>query len=79
VAVQEAFLALFAVLASVGRLFGYRARYPQYSGSSEPLEREDRHPAVVSEAMKGGVVAACALVTCVVLLLIWRRSCSSGR
>src|SRR5215210_5550375 len=73
VAVQEAFLAFFAVLASVGRLFGYRARYPEYSGSEEPLEREDRRRAVVSEAMKGGVMAASALLTFVVLLLIWYR------
>jgi len=36
VAVQEAFLELFGVLASVGRLLGYRARYPQYSGPEEP-------------------------------------------
>lgn len=49
VAVQEALLALFAVLASVGRLLGYRARYPEYSGSEEPLQKEDRSPAVVSE------------------------------
>jgi quercetin dioxygenase-like cupin family protein len=73
VAVQEAFLAFFAVLASVGRLFGYRARYPEYSGSEEALEREDRRRAVVSEAMKGGVMAASALLTFVVLLLIWYR------
>jgi quercetin dioxygenase-like cupin family protein len=79
VAVQEAFLELFGVLASVGRLLGYRARYPQYSGSEEPLQREDRRPTVVSEAMKGGIVAASALVTFVVLMLIWRRSHSSGR
>ena len=31
--VQRPFLALFDVLASIGRLFGYKARYPQYSGS----------------------------------------------
>jgi hypothetical protein len=32
IGVQEAFLALFGVLASVGRLLGYKARYPEYSG-----------------------------------------------
>ncbi len=79
VAVQEAFLTLFAVLASVGRLLGYRARYPEYSGPEELPERGDRRPVAVSEVMKGGVVAASALVTFVVLLLIWRRSRSSGR
>ena len=79
VAVQEAFLAIFGVLASVGRLLGYKARYPQYSGPEEPQEREDRRPATVSEAMTGGVVAASALLIFVVLLLIRRRSRSSGR
>jgi quercetin dioxygenase-like cupin family protein len=79
VAVQEAFLALFAVLASVGRLLGYKARYPKYSGPEKPPEREDRRPAAVSKAMNGGVVAASALLTFVVLLLIWRRTRSSGR
>jgi quercetin dioxygenase-like cupin family protein len=78
IAVQEAFLALFSVLASVGRLLGYRARYEKYSGPEEPPQREDRRPAEVSKAMKGGVVAASALLTFVVLLLIWRRSRSSG-
>jgi quercetin dioxygenase-like cupin family protein len=79
VAVQEAFLALFGVLALVGRLLGYKARYPEYSGPEEPPERENRRPATVSEAMTGSVVAASALVTFVVLLLIRRRSRSSGR
>jgi hypothetical protein len=62
VAVQEAFLALFAVVASVGRLLGYKARYPEYSGPEEPPQREDRRLAALSEEMKGGVVAASALV-----------------
>ena len=79
VAVQEGFLALFAVLASVGRLLGYKARYPQYSGPEEPPHREDRRPAVVSEGMKGGVVAASVLLTIVGLVLIWQRRRSSGR
>ena len=66
VAVQEAFLALFAVLAFVGRMLGYKARYPEYSGPEEP-QREDRRPTVISEAPTGGVVAATALLTFVVL------------
>jgi quercetin dioxygenase-like cupin family protein len=77
--VQEAFLALFSVLASVGRMLGYKARYPEYSGPEEPPQREDRRQAVVPDAMKGGVVTASALVTFVVLMLIWWRSRSSGR
>jgi quercetin dioxygenase-like cupin family protein len=80
VAVQEAFLALFAVVASVGRLLGYKARCPEYSGPEEPLQREDRRQAAVSRAMKGSDVAASALLTfVVVLMVIWGRSRSSGR
>ena len=79
VAVQEAFLALFAVVASVGRLLGYKARYPEYSDPEEPPQREDRRKAAVIREMKGGVVAASALLTFGVLMLIWRRRRSSGR
>ena len=79
VAVQEAFLALFAVAASVGRLLGYKARYPKYSGPEEPPQREDRREAAVSKPMKRGALAAGVLLTIVVLLLIRRRSRSSER
>jgi len=79
IAVQEAFLELFAVLASVGRLLGYRASYPEYSGPEEPPQREDTRSATASEAIKVGVLAATALLTFAVLLLIRRRSRSSGR
>jgi quercetin dioxygenase-like cupin family protein len=79
VVVQEVFLALFAVVASVGRLLGYKARYPEYSGPEEPPQREDRREAAVPKPMKGGIVAAGALLTIGVLLLIRRRSRSSGR
>jgi quercetin dioxygenase-like cupin family protein len=79
VAVQEVFLELFGVVASVGRLLGYKARYLKYSGPEEPPQREDRRPATVSKEMKGGVVAASALLTFVVLLWIGWRSRSSGR
>ena len=79
IAAPEGFLALLALLASVGRLLGYRARYPEYSGPEEPPQREARRSATASEAMKGGALAAAALITFVVLLLIRRRSRLSGR
>jgi hypothetical protein len=79
IAVQDGFLALFALLASVGRLLGYRASYPEYSGPEEPPKREARRSATVSEAMKGGVVAATALLTFVALMLIRRRRRLSSR
>jgi hypothetical protein len=78
VAVQEVFLTLLGLLASVGRLLGYKARYPEYSGPEEPPQREYRRLATASEAMKGGALAATALITLVVLLLIRRRSRSSS-
>jgi quercetin dioxygenase-like cupin family protein len=79
VAVQEAFLALLAVVASVGRLLGYKARYPEYSGPEEPPHREDRREGAVSNPMRRGVLAAGVLLTIVVLMLIRRRRRSSGR
>jgi quercetin dioxygenase-like cupin family protein len=78
IAVQEAFLAVVGVVASVGRLLGYKARYPLYSGPEESSQRGDRPSAKVAGATKGGVVAASTLLTVVVLLLIWRRSRSSA-
>jgi quercetin dioxygenase-like cupin family protein len=79
VAVQEAFLALFAVVASVGRLLGYKARYPEYSGPEEPPQREDRREGAVSKPMRRGALAAGVLLTIVVLMLIRRRRRCSGR
>ena len=79
VAVQEVFLALLAVVASVGRLLGYKARYPEYSGPEEPPQREDRREGAVSKPMRRGVLAAGVLLTIVVLMLIRRRRRSSGR
>lgn len=78
VSVQDALFALFGVLASVGRMLGYKARYPEYSGPGEPPQKEDGRLSMVSEATKGGVVAA-ALLTLVVLILIRRRSRLSRR
>jgi hypothetical protein len=82
VAVQEAFLALFGVLASVGRLLGYKARYPEYSGPEEEApRREGGGPPSDSESTKGDVVVvvAIALLAFVVVVLLRRRRYSSGR
>jgi quercetin dioxygenase-like cupin family protein len=79
VAVQEAFSALVAVVASVGRLLGYKARYPEYSGPEEPPQREDRREGAVSKPMRRGVLAAWVLLTIVGLMLIRRRRHSSRR
>src|SRR5215208_702985 len=78
VAVQEGFLTLLALLASVGRLLGYKARYPEYSGPEQPPQREDGRSATVSKARKAGALAATALLTFAVLWLSRRRSRSSS-
>jgi quercetin dioxygenase-like cupin family protein len=73
VAVQEAFLALFGVLASVGRLLGYKARYPEYSGPQEALGVNNERTSMDSKASKGGVVVAAVLGIFLALFLIRRR------
>jgi hypothetical protein len=72
VAVQEAFLTLFGVLASVGRLLGYKARYPEYSGP-EALGVNNERASMDSKASKGAVVVAAVLGSFLVLFLIWWR------
>jgi quercetin dioxygenase-like cupin family protein len=81
VAVQEAFFALFGVLASVGRLLGYKARYPEYSGPEEAPRWDGGGQPSDRGATKGGVVvvAVALLLAYVVIVLIWRRRYSSGR
>jgi quercetin dioxygenase-like cupin family protein len=73
VAVQEAFLAIFGVLASVGRLLGYKARYPKYSGPEEALGVNNERTSMDSRASKGGVVVAAVLGIFLALFLIWWR------
>ncbi len=73
VAIQEAFLALFAVLASVGRLLGYKARYAEYSGLEDSLGVTSERTSTGSKASKGGVVVAAVLgVFLALLMLRWR-------
>jgi len=73
VAIQEAFLALFAVLASVGRLLGYKARYAEYSGPEDSLGVTSARTSTGSKASKGRVVVAAVLgVFLALLMLRWR-------
>jgi len=73
VAVQEAFLALFGVLASVGRLLGYKARYPEYSDPEESLGANSERTSTDSKASKSGAVVAAVLGVFLALwLLRWR-------
>jgi quercetin dioxygenase-like cupin family protein len=73
VAVQEAFLALFGVLASVGRLLGYKARYAEYSDPEESLGANSERTSTDSKASKSGAVVAAVLgVFLALYLLRWR-------
>jgi hypothetical protein len=73
--VQKVLFVPLVSLAFVGRLLGYKASYPEYSGSEPPLGIEDEHPSEASEAMVGIVVAGIiALLALVALLRRARRS-----
>lgn len=71
---------LFGLLASIGKLLGYKARYPEYSGPpEEPLGgREGERPSAVPGATTGGIVVVATVISVLVLLLV-RRRVHSGR
>jgi quercetin dioxygenase-like cupin family protein len=70
---------LFGMLAPIGKLLGYRARYPEYSGPEEPPAggREGEGPSAASGAMRWRIVVGA--VVAVVALLLLRRRVRSGR
>jgi hypothetical protein len=73
VAIQEAFLALFAMLASVGRLVAYKARYADYTGPEDSIGVNSERTSTGSKSSKGGVVVAAILgVFLALLMLRWR-------
>ncbi len=65
---------MFGALAPVGRLLGYKAHYPKYSGLEEPSSEEGAGPPSASEVVARAVaMAAPLMLTCLFLLLGWRR------
>jgi quercetin dioxygenase-like cupin family protein len=69
----------FGLLATIGSLLGYKARYPAYSGAEEPLAgREGERPSAASGAMRGGIVVG-SIVALIALLLLRRGVRSSRR
>ena len=71
---------LFGLLAPIGKLLGYKARYPEYSGEEEPLpraEREGEAPSAASGPMRRAVVVGAGLAVVGILLL--GRRLRSGR
>jgi hypothetical protein len=67
---EQALLVLFASLAPVGRLLGYKAGHPEYGGQDNARGRRSTPAKVV-----GGV--AVAAVICIVALFVLRRATAS--
>ena len=57
----------FGLLALVGKLLGYKARYPKYSGAEEPLAGRGERPLAASWAMRGHRSWIYRCVNCAVL------------
>ncbi len=67
----------FGLLAAIGKLLAYKARYAAYSGAEEPLaRREGERPSAAPWAKRGGIVVG-AIVTSIALFLL--RRVRSGR
>jgi quercetin dioxygenase-like cupin family protein len=76
--VQKVLLVPLASLAFVGRLLGYKASYPEYSGSELPLGIEGERPSEASEAMVVGIVVAGVIALLALVALLRRARRSSG-
>jgi quercetin dioxygenase-like cupin family protein len=76
--VRRTLFAPLRILAFVGRLLGYRARYPEYSGSEPPLGIEGERPSEASEAMVMGIVVAGVIALLALVALLRRARGSSG-
>jgi len=70
--IQKALMDTITLLAPVGRMLGYGARYPEYGGPAEPPGRAEVSPT-------RGVVVATVTAFLLVLFLLRRRSRSPTR
>lgn len=68
---------MFGVLAPVGRLLGYKAHYPKYSGSEPSSDREADPPSTTKVVARVVAMASTLLLICCFLLLGWRRRLST--
>ncbi len=69
----------FGLLATIGKLVGYKTRYPAYSGAEEPLAgREGERPSAASGAMREGIVVG-AIIALIGLFLLGRRGRTGRR
>lgn len=69
--------ALFAALAPVGRLLGYKDYYPKYSATEAPSGEEAAPPSTTSVLVRG-VALVVALLVSSLILLGWVRRLSKG-
>ena len=71
---------LWALLGTIGKLLGYKARYPEYSGPEPEGEEATRPHSGSGGRMEAVVVAALFLAVLALFLLArWQRRRSSGR
>ena len=69
---------MFGVLAPVGRLLGYKAHYPKYSGLEEPSSEGEAGPPSTTQVVARAVaMVAPLLLTCFFLVLGWKRRLSA--
>jgi quercetin dioxygenase-like cupin family protein len=78
VVIQKALVGAISLPAPLGRVLGYRAHYPEYSGPEEPAGSEDAPSSVPSGTRLAAVAAASLLVILFALLLVRRRRRSSS-
>jgi hypothetical protein len=69
---------MFGALAPVGRLLGYNAHYPKYSGW-EPSSDEDAGPPTTTKVVARALATAAPLLLTCFFLLRWRRRRLSAR
>ena len=69
--------ALFAALAPVGRLLGYKDHYPKYSAAEAPSVEGGAPPPTTSVVARG-VALVVALLVSFLILLGWARRLSKG-
>lgn len=69
---------IFGLLAPIGKLLGYKAYYPEYSGLEVPLERREDGGRSATPGAMAGVFVVAAVVAGLGLLLL-RRRVRSGR
>ncbi len=69
---------MFGVLAPVGRLLGYKAHYPKYTGLEESSSGEGAGPPSTKKVVaRAGAMMVPLLLTCFFLLLRWKRRLSA--